>query len=230
MRLTRLLWVAVLAVMMTAGCARTDRPEAKDAVGRAVGTGGAGADVKDDGEFVHEIALMNMEERELSRIALDRATSPNIKVFAQMMVDDLDAAGDKLKSAIGSSPIGWPAQLDEKRRKSADDLAKKQGAEFDRDYVKAMVEGHQDFGALLESRLDLKTVADWKAAAAGRTQSKAMPEPKIEMRDVQVRPEKSDDAITTKINQWAAETYPVVQKHLDTARTLENAAEKRSSN
>ena len=26
-----------------------------------------------------------------------------------------------------------------------------------------------------------------------------------------------------KINQWAADTYPVAQKHLDTARTLENA-------
>jgi hypothetical protein len=33
-----------------------------------------------------------------------------------------------------------------------------------------------------------------------------------------------------KINQWAADTYPVAQKHLDAARTLENAAKKPSSN
>jgi hypothetical protein len=32
-----------------------------------------------------------------------------------------------------------------------------------------------------------------------------------------------------KVNQWAAETYPVAQKHLDAARTLENATKKRST-
>ena len=32
-----------------------------------------------------------------------------------------------------------------------------------------------------------------------------------------------------KINQWAADTYPVAQKHLDTARTFETATNKRST-
>jgi hypothetical protein len=50
------------------------------------------------------------------------------------------------------------------------------------------------------------------------------------MRDVQVRPNKSDTEATMKINQWAADTYPVAQKHLDTARTLETATKKRSTN
>jgi hypothetical protein len=56
-----------------------------------------------------------------------------------------------------------------------------------------------------------------------------MPDPRAEMRDVQVRPEKSASERTMKISQWAAETYPVVQKHLDTARSLEDAAKKRST-
>jgi hypothetical protein len=29
-----------------------------------------------------------------------------------------------------------------------------------------------------------------------------------------------------KINQWAADTYPVAQKHLDTARTIESVLKK----
>ena len=49
------------------------------------------------------------------------------------------------------------------------------------------------------------------------------------MADVPVRPKKSDTEITMKVNQWAADTYPVAQKHLDTARTLENATKKRST-
>jgi hypothetical protein len=96
--------------------------------------------------------------------------------------------------------------------------------------VEAMVHGHQDLGARLESRLDLQSLADWKTAAAARTQNQALPEPGVALRDVQIRPEKSDNALTMKINQWAAETYPVAQKHLDAARTLENATKKRSTN
>ena len=171
-----------------------------------------------------------MAEVELSRMALDKATNQDIKSFAQRMIDDHGAAGQNLKSVVSGQPIEWPVQLDDKHRKTADELAKKQGANFDRDYVKAMVEGHQDLAAKLESRLDVQSLADWKTAAAGRTDSKALPEPRIAMRDVQVRPNKSDNEVTMKINQWAADTYPVAQKHLDTARTLETATKKGSTN
>ena len=91
-----------------------------------------------------------------------------------------------------------------------------------------MVEGHQNLAAKLESRLDVQSLADWKTAAAARTDSKALPEP-TDLRDVAVRPNRSDSEITMKINQWAADTYPVAQKHLDTARTLENATKKGST-
>jgi putative membrane protein len=130
---------------------------------------------------------------------------------------------------ISGHSIEWPAQLDRKHRNIAHELAQKQGADFDRSYTEAMIEGHQDLAARLESRLDVQSLADWKTAAAGRTQSQALPEPKAEMRDVQPRPNKSEDELTMKINRWAAETYPVAQKHLDTARTLENATKNRST-
>ena len=84
--------------------------------------------------------------------------------------------------------------------------------------------------AARRSRLDVQSLADWKTAAAGRTHSSELPDPKNAMRDVQIRPDNSNHEITSKINQWAAETYPLAQKHLDTARTLENATKKRSTN
>jgi putative membrane protein len=234
MKRTGLLWVTVVA-MITVGCSKTegtkthssDQPAASPA---AVGTGGAGANAKSDGDFVNDVATMNMAEVDLSRMALDKAAGPDIKAFAKMMIDDHGSAGNQLKSIISGQPIEWPAQLDDKQKKTADEVAAKQGGDFDREYVKAMVEGHENLAALLESRLDVQSLADWKTAAAGRAQSKALPDPKVEMADVKVRPNKSDNGITTKINQWAADTYPVVQKHLDTARTLENATKKRSTN
>ena len=228
-----LLWVSMVAVI-TVGCSRTERttPQTADrpAAGAAVGTGGAGtSNANSDEDFVHDVAMMSMAEIELSRMALSKGTSAGVKSFAQRMIDEHVAAADKLKTAVSALPGPWPAQLDDKRQKSVDELAKQQGADFDRAYVKAMVEAHQDLAAKLESRLDVRTLADWKAAAAGRTQSKALPEPNAEMRDVVVRPEKSDKEITMKINQWAADTYPLAQKHLDTASTLETTAKKPST-
>jgi putative membrane protein len=236
MRRTELSWVAWAAItLVLSGCSKTEGtkpPTSAEPGGRpgAVGTGGAGANVKSDGDFVRDVAIKNMAEIELSRMALDTTTNLDIKSFAQKIIDDHSAAGNKLKSVVSGPAIDWPAQLDDKHRETADDLAKKHGVDFDRDYLKAMVEGHQDLTAKLESRLDVQSLADWKTAAAGRTQSKALPEPKVAMRDVEVRPDKSDNEITMKINQWAADTYPVAQKHLDTARTLENLTKKRSSN
>src|SRR5262245_7898444 len=233
MRRADLPWAAVsAAIIVIGGCSKSDRAEpqsAEQAAGRpaAVGTGGAGASLKSDSDFVHAAATMNMAEIELSRLAINKTTNPDIKSFAQGIIDEHGAAGIKLKSVVAGHPIDWPAQLDEKHKKTADELAKKQGADFDREYAEAIVEGHQDLAALLESRLDVQSLADWKTAAAGRTQSKALPDPKTQMRDVEVRPGKSDNEMTMKINQWAAETYPVTHKGLDTARTLENSTKKR---
>ncbi len=235
MRRTGRLWVAVAAItLVLSGCSKTEgtKPATSEQPGArpgAVGAGGAGANVKSDGDFARDVALKNMAEIELSRMALDKTTNLDIKSFAQMMIDDHSAAGDKLRSVVSGLAIDWPAQLDDKHRETADELAKKQGVDFDRDYLKAMVEGHQDLTAKLESRLDVQSLADWKTAAAGRTQSKALPEPQVALRDVEVRPDKSNNEITMKINQWAADTYPVAQKHLDTARTLENPTKKPSS-
>ena len=234
MRRTGLLWVAIAAsAILISGCSNpegTKPPSSEHPAGGSggVGTGGAGANLS-DGEFVRDVALKNMAEVELSRMALDKTTNLDIKSFAQRVINDHGVAAHNLKSAVSGHPIEWPAQLDDRHREIADELAKKQGADFDRAYAEAMVDGHQNLAAKLESRLEVQSLADWKAAAAGRTHSRALPEPKIALRDVQVRPIKSSSEVTMKINQWAADTYPVAQKHLDTARLLETKTNKLST-
>jgi len=235
MRRTVLLWITVAAITSALGaCSKTDgtkRPASEQPAARGVGVGGGGAaaNVKDDGDFVRDVAMKNITETELSRMALNRATSSEIKFFAQRIIDDHDAAATKLKSVVSGRPIDWPTQLDDKHREAADKLAKQSGVDFDREYLNAIVEGHQDLSAKLESRLDVQSLADWKTAAAGRTETKALPDVNVELHDVGIRPNKSDDEFTMKINQWGADTYPVVQKHLDNARALELATKKSST-
>jgi putative membrane protein len=236
MRHTGPIWgMAAAITVVIAGCSQPDvtpprSSEQPTASASGVGAGGAGANLNTDDEFVRDVAVKNLAEVTLSRLALDKATSPAIRAFAQTMIDEHSAAGDQLKSVVSGQPIQWPAQLDDKYKKRADELATKQGDDFDHDYVEAMVEGHLDLAAKLESRLDVQSLADWKTAAAGRTHSEELPEPKTALRDVQVRPNKGDSDVTNRINQWAADTYPVTQKHLDIARRLENATKKRSTN
>jgi putative membrane protein len=242
MRRSGLSWVAVAAItLILSGCSKTEgtsktvtNAPASDepgAIPGKVGTGGAGASVRSDDAFVRDVALKNRQAIELSHLALDKTSNPDIKSFAQRMVDDHRAAEDKLKSVVAGQAIDWPDQLENKQRDIADKLANTQGVDFDREYLKAIIDGHQDLTAKLESRLDVQSLADWKTAAAARTRSSgALPEPKATLGDVAVRPDKSDNPVTMKINQWAADTYPVAQKHLDAARTLENPTTKRSSN
>ena len=216
-RAAGLLCVAVAASLM-AGCSRNEvaKPEPS-----TVGTGGAGADVKSDDDFVRDVAAKNLAEIELSRMALGKVSDANVKVFAQQVVADHGAAVEKLKSIAAGQSMAWPDQLDSAHREIVRELSEKQGADFEQAYLKAVVDGQQDLAAKLETRLDVQSLAAWKTAAAGRTQGHALPDPKA-MGDVAVRPNQGGSEMTAKINQWAADTYPVAQKHLDSARALAN--------
>src|SRR4029450_2212265 len=79
MRRTGVLWGAVAAItIVISGCSKTEGTKpapSEQAAGQpgAVGTGGAGANVKSDDDFVRDVALKNMAEIELGRRALARA-------------------------------------------------------------------------------------------------------------------------------------------------------------
>jgi len=228
MRRMGLLCVAA-TIVASGGCSDTEGSgaPASDRRPGAVGAGGAGANLRSDDDFVQDVAIKNMTAIELSRLAVGKAGNSDIKSFAQVVMGDADAAGQKLKSAAATATTSWPAQLDDAHRKTVEDLAAKHGVDFDREYVEAMIDGYQDLTAKLESRLDVQSLAEWKTAVAGRAESKALPEPSTALHDVKLRPNRTANESSAHINQWAADTYPVAQKRLDAARTLQNAIKER---
>ena len=200
--------MGVMAVALTAvlavGCNRDNRA-ANDS---AVGTAGR-ADSKvgmGDRDFIRDVATMNMAEIELSRTAAQKSASADVKKFADMMVADHNAAGDKLKAFATQHQVELPAQLDDKHRDKGEKLAAKQGLEFDKD-----------------------TLSKWKTDYQTRTAS-GTEKTKAEIEAVAVVAEKSDDPITMGLNQWAADTYPVAYAHLEAAKALRDAVRKRSTN
>jgi len=225
--------VIALACSLIGACNRDHGNQAANAPNPdtgAVGTAGNADKNKPgfgDRDFVQDVAKANTAEIELGRMASERAADPEVKKFGQMMVDDHTQAGDKLKAIATDTGIEWPAELDGKFKDQRDDLAKKQAGDFDHDYMTAMVNAHQDLVDKLESRIDKKNLTEWKADKKNREPGKTVQEG---AKTVEIVPEKSDNPVTTRINEWAATVYPTAYAHLESAKTLDSAVKRRHTN
>jgi putative membrane protein len=212
-------FAVALAATLVVGCNKENAARNDAAVGTA---GRAEDNIRGaDRDFVKDAATANMAEIELSRTALDRSAGADVKKFAQMMMDDHPAAGDKLKALAAQHSLTMPSELDEKHRDLRDKLAAKQGLEFDKEYADAMVDGHQSFVDKLEGRIDRDTLSKFKASWVGKNTAT--------VEATAVAAEKSDNPITSALNQWAAETYPVAFAHLEAAKALRDGVKKRST-
>jgi putative membrane protein len=217
-----------LSAALGVACDRGDRRDVNanpNASPGAVGTSGSvdrNAVSSADKEFVHDVSIANAAEIELGKLAADRAASPQVKQFAQMMIEDHTRARDSLNTLASTHNLMTTALLDDKHRDLKDKLSALKGAEFDREYIDAMVDGHKDVLDKLESRVDKDKLADWKTQMKDAITAKKEP-----AAAVAVAPERSDNPITMDINQWAADTYPVVAKHLDKANALNDMLQKR---
>ncbi|RAW00117.1 DUF4142 domain-containing protein [Pseudochryseolinea flava] len=103
-------------------------------------------------EFVVNAADAGMLEVQLGQLAASNGTSPQVKQFGQMMVDDHAKVNDELKSTAISKNITVPSALSEKSQKVYDDLAAKKGEEFDKEYIDQMVKDHKDAIDLFEKQ------------------------------------------------------------------------------
>ena len=61
-----------------------------------------------------------------------------------MMVKDHTKAADELKSLAAQKNITLPSAVSDETRKHIDDLSKKTGKDFDKDYMDMMVSDHKN--------------------------------------------------------------------------------------
>jgi putative membrane protein len=131
--------VAALAVIAL-GALPTAAPAAQHAGAKRAGTTQS---AKASGSaFMKQAAQGGMAEVELGKLASERAENPDVKQFAQRMVDDHTKANDELKQVAEKKGVTLPSDTDAKHRAEMDHLAKLSGAEFDRAYMHHMVGDH----------------------------------------------------------------------------------------
>lgn len=98
----------------------------------------------DDNKFVLKAASGGMMEVELGRLAQQKASSAQVKEFGSMMVTDHTKANDELKSLAQAKGITLPATMKDEHQKHVKDLSEKTGVEFDKAYMKMMVDDHKE--------------------------------------------------------------------------------------
>ena len=147
----------------------------------------------DSREFVNRMAVAGMAEVELGKLASERAMDPDVKAFAEMMVRDHSRASDELSKIASQLNIQVPTQLDPMHRELADRLSKLKGPEFDREYMSAMVKGHETVAGLLRSY----TSASRPIGTSGRARGEQA------------------------LMEWAMKAMPTVERHFERARQIQ---------
>jgi putative membrane protein len=104
---------------------------------------GEGTQAMSDQHFIKEAADGGMAEVELGQLAQDKASSPEVKQFAERMVKDHSQANDQLKQIAMKKNVTLPSSPSKKMEAKKDKLSKLNGEAFDRAYMADMVKDHK---------------------------------------------------------------------------------------
>jgi putative membrane protein len=121
---------------------------------------------KDSSKFAKDAAQGGLAEVELGKLAVDRASDPSVKEFAQRMIDDHSSANTQLKTVASEKSMALPADLSASQRRTKDKLSGLSGADFDKAYMKDMVNDHETDVKEFQKQANEGTDPDIKAFAA----------------------------------------------------------------
>jgi putative membrane protein len=96
-----------------------------------------------DRKFINDAALDGMLEVKLGQMATKQAANEEVKKFGQRMVDDHTKMNSDLTKLAGQKGVTIPQMLDKKHQDKVDKLAKLGGVDFDKEYMKEMVDDHE---------------------------------------------------------------------------------------
>ena len=118
-----------------------------------------------DQAFVTKMAGVGMTEVELGKLAKDKASSGDVKGFAQRMIDDHSKAGDELKALAQRRNFTLPSALPPDSVAEKDKLSKLSGHAFDEAYIAAMAKGHRELLPVVKGHAQTGADAELKAWA-----------------------------------------------------------------
>lgn len=116
-------------------------------------------------DFMIEAASSGMKEIELGKVAQQKASNQRVKDFAKMMVNDHQKVSEELKTLAAAKNVTLPEMMGDKHQKVFDALRNKTGSEFDKDYMKEMVDEHQNMVNKFKKRANEEDKRDSEVSA-----------------------------------------------------------------
>ncbi|MBZ8140112.1 DUF305 domain-containing protein [Rubrivivax gelatinosus] len=165
-RMQRAALAAALISFAAAAGAQSAAQQSAPGASAATQATATGRDVaRGDRQFLEHAAAGGMAEVALGNMAKERASSPQVRQFGERMVQDHTGANREVMRLATARGVGTPAESDRRQRRSLDKLAQLNGAEFDREFMKAMVEDHERTVELFEKQSRSGDDAELKAFA-----------------------------------------------------------------
>ena len=94
--------------------------------------------------FMKEAASAGLMEVELGKVAAEKGSHQRVKEFGKRMQTDHSKANTQLKKIASSKGVDLPTEPSGEHKSTMDKLTKLSGAEFDREYMDAMVDDHKE--------------------------------------------------------------------------------------
>jgi putative membrane protein len=136
LRIQRALALGAALFAAAAAQAQTGQPAAQGATAAAAATKAPAARLdKADRNALVDMAMANMAEVATGKLALSKATNPEIKGFAQRMVDEHGKALAEVQALAQAKGVELPKELNVKFKAKAAMLEALKGDVFDRTYM-----------------------------------------------------------------------------------------------
>lgn len=119
----------------------------------------------DDKHFVEAALKGGMAEVELGKLAADKGTSEDVKMFGRKMVEDHTKMGDQMKTVAAKVGVTPPSMSGAEAMAEKAKLEVLSGKSFDDAYIKAMVKDHEDDLADFKKEAETGTSPSVKNAA-----------------------------------------------------------------
>ena len=136
--MTYMKWIVALAVAFGVGTAGAQDKKAEKKAAAQLS--------KEDTLHLKHISEANLAEVEAGKVAASKASSPEVKKYAEKMVAEHTKMVDEGKQLAQKKGVKPDEGMDGKHKKNVAELNKKSGADFDREYMEQMVQDHE--GAL----------------------------------------------------------------------------------
>jgi putative membrane protein len=201
---TLLLSAAAFAFLVSCGGSKQEDPkEAADQINDKNLNNGT----EKDADRLVDIYSRNLYEIRASENAAMNAASGDVTKLAGAMVSSHTKMNNEIQSLCGPKNIALPTDLSDDQRKDLDDLTKKSGLDYDKEYIKQMKNLHENNIKTCEhlsDRSDDQSIKTWAASALSEVRSHAaMFDGELKL----VKEEKKDERARKKEhNTWSGKS------------------------